>query len=762
MELGSKIIKQSLRRPQSAKTKSRQRIDQTIEKDTTKSHLKLAIIQHILQREQCITELLETVQNHAIDTTLLMSFLPLLRLCTLAVVESIASWKRIARDRSFLWQGTNYLLKLRTDTDFLDELLADSIIGISSLICNPFFSSINLTAPQLTLIVCSDQPKEEAISCIARRIRFGEGPAEVSFELATRVVHAMVHIVREEMLIDPTIKAPEQPILKAFPEIEQKKILQTPQEKAKSKPKSTRTISAPSVKLEKTSLDENKLDLQHIFDLCSDVTTAASNLQSQLRVLDDATALKTCKQNGFESTFKQNAFDITCVQSPFESKSKLNTFESTRIQSRMESPSPKQNKPESTSLKTKLQPPNSFIVEEKSNSNEASAADLVDIIGDIDLLRSLSGRLQTLRALEAEDEANTECWAIPESSAKLVEVEPIPMAKVRKPKKSSPKRSKSQSKLPSRRQLEAISPSKTALVPRLSLSESNLIIHAKSKSPPPRRRSLDHRRWCLLQHHHAVASKLQQWWRNTLPVKQSWRRQTLIENNAATTLSTFWKRKSRHIKRDRAASSIQLPWLRYLDRRRVQSIAIQNIVTDCVSSALDRHILVKQASKTISRWILRCHSTYSQTINTTAIESQPEPVPHTAEDTTQFYLAEDFEPSQTSENDANTSHALKLTYFIEWLTNSLRQVQYRSISKRATHRRIQNAFVLWYSGSRNSQRLRRAFIAWKTQAAEEKTKRTQLRIEFAQDAKAWKKLKSGMTKKRWSKAIQESLNRAPD
>lgn len=51
----------------------------------------------------------------------LLSLLDLLRSVTLDSVEAIQKWRSKGSTGPFLWKGTNYLLKIPCDTDFLDD-----------------------------------------------------------------------------------------------------------------------------------------------------------------------------------------------------------------------------------------------------------------------------------------------------------------------------------------------------------------------------------------------------------------------------------------------------------------------------------------------------------------------------------------------------------------------------------------------------------------------------------------------------------------
>lgn len=67
----------------------------------------------------------------------LLRLLDLLRASTVAVVEAIERW-RVSHSAPFLWNGVNYLLRIPTDANFLDELPAlTNWLGVT-LDRNPF------------------------------------------------------------------------------------------------------------------------------------------------------------------------------------------------------------------------------------------------------------------------------------------------------------------------------------------------------------------------------------------------------------------------------------------------------------------------------------------------------------------------------------------------------------------------------------------------------------------------------------------------
>ncbi|KDO33954.1 hypothetical protein SPRG_01232 [Saprolegnia parasitica CBS 223.65] len=858
--------------------------------DPSTSHVKLAILQHILQREECISELLETVQHHAVDAALLLSFLPLLRLCTLAV---------------------------RSDTDFLDGALAESILGLSSLCSNPFFTSLNLTAPQLRRLASSEELSDDMVSCIVRRVRFGEDASVVDPALATRVVRAMVHIVREEILVDAAMPmrtlAPLQWDVResAGEEAPKKRRFKLPPppstDATKVEAKPTKA-SPPSAARRRRRVDTSSSmsELQRIFELCNDVTTAAGQLQAQLRVLDEAT--------GDERPYVArvgHARDVaTCVESVA---------------------TPVIAKPEAALTTEPL----------------VSAADLVEIIpteDDDDVLRSITGRLQTLRALVALDDdiapsvdkPTTEVHRIEPSPEPIVSVSPTTKRKKKKrleaPKSPKARATTSPVKKPVIKQqplastmrtkysrikpttpivstTTTIAPATTTTAPATTImapattimapaTATTVAILEPATSPPAsppatgqsntpldhlrpsakarpvtkpskrlasmtdvraephfpstraarsqsqsllapeplascplplecadasatpgdldvvprldmlsveaapstlsarhRRRSLDHRRRCLLQHRQSAATTLQHAWRCYLRRQRQRRR-----NTAASILAAFWCQCKRRWRRHHAAAIvIQSKWLEHREKRRQTRLLHERtaqlmggVVVQCIHRAIDQHLRARAAGRFIAKWILRVYRTTSAVpinsaaeadvtpslnpldIATAANEVVPVafdielptglavPAPSLAsEEATAYYMSDEFDdvaPPAVSLTPSLPSllspRALQLTYFVEWMTNSLRCVQFRSIQTRALRHRRLDAFRAWEATTDGWRRRRDAFHAWADVASAEATKRAQLRIEFAQDAKAWKKLRSGVRHQRWTKAIE--------
>ncbi|CAK4840694.1 unnamed protein product [Aphanomyces euteiches] len=83
---------------------------------------------------------------------------------------------------------------------------------------------------------------------------------------------------------------------------------------------------------------------------------------------------------------------------------------------------------------------------------------------------------------------------------------------------------------------------------------------------------------------------------------------------------------------------------------------------------------------------------------------------------------------------------LMLQYFVEWMTKTLRQIQYRSLCDRTRLARLLESFGRWHGASLDQKRIRVAFQAWREESSLEKEKRIQTRTEFAHASKAWKQM----------------------
>ncbi|RHY96495.1 hypothetical protein DYB35_006024 [Aphanomyces astaci] len=312
------------------------------------SKLKVIVVQAILQREECLATIVEGCQeggwrpgNDGISR--ILPLLAPLRLLSLAVVESILRWKVAADNRAFLWDGASYLHKMTSDTNVLDPFLSLEL-GFP-MRRNPFMSSMALDTPQLTLLVCcphKQQRTDDVVQCIARRLHFGTlEPGDMA--LNTRVISAMVAIVKEDMETQldqevmlgqtqhkasldldmstisfepdpeatvatiPTLKQQQQQQQQRQPELS---AVYSPFQRV---PRDPRNDSATNTSKNSSSFrkllhpvpttnetlgrgtsdndDDVHDDLQRIFSLCNDVSTAASQLKRQLHVLDTATKM---------------------------------------------------------------------------------------------------------------------------------------------------------------------------------------------------------------------------------------------------------------------------------------------------------------------------------------------------------------------------------------------------------------------------------------------------------------------------------------
>ncbi|OQR83671.1 hypothetical protein ACHHYP_14421 [Achlya hypogyna] len=881
MELGSKITKHTRPRPQSAKkvrspapltTSASLRLlpppsEIADEMPTTSSNVKLAIVQHILQREECIAELVETVRHHAVDSALLLSFLPLLRLCTLAVVEAIASWKRIARDRSYLWHGTNYLLKLRTDTDFMDTVLAESVLGLPTLCSNPFFTSVDLTAPQLRRIVCSDKPKDDMIACVARRVRFGEDGALPSPELATRVVHAMVHIVREELQVNPAPTPALVPLQIAPPE---RIPVATP------KP-SRKPLKSPVAEPYQPPEAHGRSELQRIFDLCNDVTAAAGHLQVQLQALDEATGapptvpprsvvrrlpppepeppsaaemIEILQDDDFLHSLSgrlQTLRALVAQDDASETRGIAPTPEALLSSALAGSDCAAWNERIEPTPEPMHTPPAKRLRKKKLKANATSQQPRPATPKDITRASAAGIKSPVVKSPGAKS-------PVAKSS-----VTKSPVTKTAAPKPSTTKSYVKASALnvttaaPTLPLATTVAVRRSLFEPIVPLLDTAAVLPEPTPASLHRRRSLDHRRWCLLQHHHSVAATVQRWWRGAHRRKRSNRQAALCHHRrqraAVRTIEVFWRDSvDRWMRRHRAAAFIQMSWLAFADWRRQQQArrarmaeVMGGLVVQCIHRAIDRHVRTHAAATTISRWVLRCQrrpvpplcaadesgnaALLCEAVADTAASSSPvilasNPVVHSAAleaaaacaplveplsascespkplvvepsepmvgvppaqirgpdtDATVFYLSEDFEPDpvptrpSSPPSEATTAstprlasasksilspRALLLTYFVEWMTNTLRRVQFRSIRTRANQRQVAGAMEQWQRQAVAQRRQRNAFVAWRDIARAEKAARAARRIEFAADAKAWKKLRTGLRHKKWTNAIE--------
>lgn len=97
--------------------------------DSLDTSAEVEVAKAILLREEYIARLKATIRRQGSKFGKdqgafhdLISLLDLVRSATVDVAEAIQSWRRVqGHPKPFTWRGTNYLLKLPVDLDFLDN-----------------------------------------------------------------------------------------------------------------------------------------------------------------------------------------------------------------------------------------------------------------------------------------------------------------------------------------------------------------------------------------------------------------------------------------------------------------------------------------------------------------------------------------------------------------------------------------------------------------------------------------------------------------
>lgn len=176
------------------------------------SSKQLDIVKEILNREQCIEDVRELLEDKmgwgnglgelSHQTIRLLNRL---RSTTLSLVESIMAWREKIKlhEKPFVWNGINYLLKISNDTNFLDDApYLRAILGFS-LVRNPFMVSVDLNAPQL--LVCACKKDMTLLELFSKRIEFIQWKAN-GFRTERwlifsqmRVAQAMMILVQEDI-----------------------------------------------------------------------------------------------------------------------------------------------------------------------------------------------------------------------------------------------------------------------------------------------------------------------------------------------------------------------------------------------------------------------------------------------------------------------------------------------------------------------------------------------------------------------------------
>ncbi|RQM17466.1 hypothetical protein B5M09_007262 [Aphanomyces astaci] len=602
---------------------------------------------------------------------------------------------------------------MTSDTNVLDPFLSLEL-GFP-MRRNPFMSSMALDTPQLTLLVCcphKQQRTDDVVQCIARRLHFGTlEPGDMA--LNTRVISAMVAIVKEDMetqldqevmlgqtqhkasldLDMSTISFEPDPeaTVATIPTLKQQQQQQQRQPKLSAvySPRDPRNDSATNTSKNSSSFrkllhpvpttnetlgrgtsdddDDVHNDLQRIFSLCNDVSTAASQLKRQLHVLDTAT-----KMDAPSAT-------IFCALEPIPSYA---------------------TSPLATPLRRRdLASPSSPIQSTPSPDIMSANDDKLT-----SYIESLSTRIDRLRAfdVEAATDDDYKSLAIP--------------SPVRSPHDDGTVQSPLSS---------------TSLASPIFPKAASLARHQ------PYRRSIQ-RSWrsyrtkcpCLDDEAHTTSGA----GLDILALVQS----VLLES----ILDRVWICIG---VRSTAAATIQSQYWTFQFNQQQASV-LQRHHTPVIGVAAIPTTGHERCSSTIpgsNRGFIPPLQTKSQ------------------RDLQDQYADEGFESegsarcdtSSTTPHDTrhdaatNAVHTdvklMVMPYFILWMTNRLRCVQYRDLERRAKRERVRLAYTTWHDQSRRIVRVRTAFCGWRDQAQFEKDKRVQTRAEFAQSAKAWKQLQRG-------------------
>ncbi|KAF0744321.1 hypothetical protein Ae201684_000809 [Aphanomyces euteiches] len=764
---------------------------------TSSSDLKMLVVQAILQREECVA----TLQDGVLEgwrSPRLWSLLAPLRLYSLAAVEAIVQWKVAAGDRCFLWKGESYLRKMAHDASFLDGYLSNDM-GFS-LDNNPFISSLALNAPQLKLLVCCQHKQnDDVVHCIARRIRLG-AHEETDEVLAKRVVLASVAMAKEEMelqldaslqlntlewsseqrattaiIAKPSsrLESDSPPAPTRFISLATLDRLSTPKRYSSSKPnqrksttsnaslpqpqESRTTSSTPALVPSATEDQEDSqvhMDLRRIFDLCNDVKSAATDLERQLNVLDSAATL------AMGSTRAPFIFELEPATSEKSIKLPPSSTEESIPSSSEEDTPPSQHTRHVKRLRRRKSPT-------RTKASVASSP----------FASPLASTPKLCRQSTAKPSSSTSPSNNRKPSQAVMET---PIAKPKqKPVAYSiaiPKESPIGT-LAARSKQDQVGPVELA-APAADVAMN------KRDAEVRRRKSFDHRMRCVLQHR--SATRIEAWWRG-----QSQRRRQYRHHRrrvfAVQTIESTWTRycrQKRHQQRLHDAALVIQSWHLQLNakhklqarqkfaasairrwwqtNRRAERIAqpdqhatasnsspvgkavskrVHQAVVKIVDKAWETLILRQDAASIIQSSYL----TYKFNQKQASLGSKATGVAatHAAADVVvEMYADDSFESDGGSSSgpvDENR-RGLMLQYFVEWMTKTLRQIQYRSLCDRTRLARLLESFGRWHGASLDQKRIRVAFQAWREESSLEKEKRIQTRTEFAHASKAWKQM----------------------
>ncbi|CAK4113701.1 unnamed protein product [Aphanomyces euteiches] len=689
---------------------------------TSSSDLKMLVVQAILQREECVA----TLQDGVLEgwrSPRLWSLLAPLRLYSLAAVEAIVQWKVAAGDRCFLWKGESYLRKMAHDASFLDGYLSNDM-GFS-LDNNPFISSLALNAPQLKLLVCCQHKQnDDVVHCIARRIRLG-AHEETDEVLAKRVVLASVAMAKEEMelqldaslqlntlewsseqrattaiIAKPSsrLESDSPPAPTRFISLATLDRLSTPKRYSSSKPnqrksttsnaslpqpqESRTTSSTPALVPSATEDQEDSqvhMDLRRIFDLCNDVKSAATDLERQLNVLDSAATL------AMGSTRAPFIFELEPATSEKSIKLPPSSTEESIPSSSEEDTPPSQHTRHVKRLRRRKSPT-------RTKASVASSPFASPLASTPKLCRQ-----STAKPSSSTSPSNNRkpSQAVMETPIAKPKQKPVAYS-IAIPKESPIGTLAARSKQDQVGPVELAAPAADVAMNKRDAESWHLQLNAKHK---------------LQARQKFAASAIRRWWQTN-------------------------RRAERIAQPDQhATASNSSPVGKAVSKR------VHQAVVKIVDKAWETLILRQDAASIIQSSYL----TYKFNQKQASLGSKATGVAatHAAADVVvEMYADDSFESDGGSSSgpvDENR-RGLMLQYFVEWMTKTLRQIQYRSLCDRTRLARLLESFGRWHGASLDQKRIRVAFQAWREESSLEKEKRIQTRTEFAHASKAWKQM----------------------
>ncbi|CAK4778444.1 unnamed protein product [Aphanomyces euteiches] len=658
---------------------------------TSSSDLKMLVVQAILQREECVA----TLQDGVLEgwrSPRLWSLLAPLRLYSLAAVEAIVQWKVAAGDRCFLWKGESYLRKMAHDASFLDGYLSNDM-GFS-LDNNPFISSLALNAPQLKLLVCCQHKQnDDVVHCIARRIRLG-AHEETDEVLAKRVVLASVAMAKEEMELQLDASLQLNTLEWSSEQRATTAIIAKPSSRLESDspPAPTRFISLAT--LDRLSTPKRYSSSKP--NQRKSTTSNASLPQPQeSRTTSSTPALvPTATEDQEDSQVHMDLrriFDLCndVKSAATDLERQLNVLDSaaTLAMGSTRAPFIFELEPATSEKSIKL-PPSSTEESIPSSSEEDTPPS------------------QHTRHVKRQSTAKPSSSTSPSNNRKPSQaVMETPIAKPKQkpvaysiaiPKESPIGTLAARSKQDQVGPVELAAPAADVAMNKRDAESWHLQLNAKHK---------------LQARQKFAASAIRRWWQTN-------------------------RRAERIAQPDQhATASNSSPVGKAVSKR------VHQAVVKIVDKAWETLILRQDAASIIQSSYL----TYKFNQKQASLGSKATGVAatHAAADVVvEMYADDSFESDGGSSSgpvDENR-RGLMLQYFVEWMTKTLRQIQYRSLCDRTRLARLLESFGRWHGASLDQKRIRVAFQAWREESSLEKEKRIQTRTEFAHASKAWKQM----------------------